>query len=145
MPHYVWPGALCDLCRVWFLPHHIWPGELCDHSHICDLGHICDLVCCVTPATCVTSATSYMTRHIVWPLPHYVWPSHRRLQWCTVDTEIKVPSVENPDWHAHFQEFLPYPNFNHPGPFTIIFSKSSPCFLTLLVLAVTVYPGRPME
>ena len=38
---------------------------------------------------------------------------------------------------THCQEFLPCPNFYLPGPFTIIFSKSCPYCLTVLVLANT--------
>ena len=41
---------------------------------------------------------------------------------------------------THCQEFLPCPNFYIPGPFTFIFSKSSPYFLTVLVLVSVVSP-----
>ena len=75
-------------------------------------------------------------------------------RWGTVDAEIKVSSLENPELRnvlhlkpvvgseyshacfAHCQEFLPCPNFYLPGPFT--FFSESFYFLTVLVLASTV-------
>ena len=76
------------------------------------------------------------------------------LQQGTVDAEIKDPSVENPElkgspfkaWsrseysHAcftHCQGFLPWTNFYPPGPFTCIFSKTSPEFFPALAVANT--------
>ena len=68
------------------------------------------------------------------------------LQWGTADVEISNPSVENPEltnvlplkpelgqniaMHAltAARSFFPCPNLYHPGPFTLIFSRSSPNF-----------------
>ena len=62
------------------------------------------------------------------------------------DDKMKVPSVENPELSDVLplkpgvgqnccQEFLSCPSFDISGPFTFAFSKSSPYFLTALVVA----------
>ena len=89
---------------------------------------------------------------------HHTPPPPTPPQWGTVDTEIKIPYVENPEltnalplksgegqyvvWRrsvcslacfAHCQELLPCPYFYLPGAFTFIFSSSpNPIFFNCI-------------
>ena len=93
------------------------------------------------------SSTSFLYTGGKWTVTCRCFP-----HWGTEYAEIKVPSVENPEpinvlplkpgagqnkscMLCPLDELLPCPNFYLPGPFTVIFSKSSPYCLTVLVLA----------